>query len=790
MHLESTSYNFQKPPYYMKKFHYLFLVTTAACTLTYCKSNNPTTAQQASTAQEKAVEPALLKVDLNASPVVSPEESIKKMQVANGFEVKLVAAEPLVNTPVALTFDAKGRIWVVEMEGYMPDTLGTGEDVPNGKVVILEDRNNDGVADERKVFLDGLVLPRAICLIENGILVAEPPSLWYYEINDDKPGKKTLVDPEYAVGGNVEHQPNGLLRAMDNWIYNAKSSKRYRKRGDKWEIEKTHFRGQWGVTQDNYGRLYYNTNSENLLGDYFAPGFGAANKNQRGVAGFNEKIVANNRVYPARPTPGVNRGYMEGILDDSLRLVNFTAASGPVVYRGDLFGAEYVSDVFVAEPSANLIKRNILDERGNVTKGRQAYQGKEFLTSVDERFRPVSLYNAPDGALYIVDMYRGIIQHKTYLTTYLKNEIGKRDLTQPLTYGRIYKVVPKNKEAKAVTLPNNPEQLVKLLGHANGWVRDNAQQMLVDNKYTQAVPALRQAVKEKSNPLLMMHALWTLEGLGALQTDEVLALLKQSVWPVRMQALSVLPSVLNNTNYGQFVPVLEQMVASSDTLAAPYVAFVANAIQAHDQVAAKKLLQQVVKQYPDNKYVAAAVISNLQDQEESFQKEVLALAPDTAFAINRQLQRVVTNIRSAQENRDEKVLLKEFPKGAAMYATSCQTCHGPDGNGVKSLAPPLNQSEWVTGDKRKLISIVLFGLTGPVEVNGHVYKAPEINVDMPGIGYDKDLPNEDVAQLLSFIRKSWRNNADEVSTEEVKQVRERLKSRQKAFTVEELNALP
>ena len=167
----------------------------------------------------------------SSSPVLSADESIKKMHVEKGFVVKLVASEPLLNSPVALTFDEKGRIWVVEMEGYMLDTLGTGEDKPTGKIVILTDKNGDGVMDDRKVFVDSLVLPRALCLIENGILVAEPPRLWFYEIQNDKPVKKTLVDSAYAEGGNVEHQANGLFRALDNWIYNAKSNKRYRKNG-------------------------------------------------------------------------------------------------------------------------------------------------------------------------------------------------------------------------------------------------------------------------------------------------------------------------------------------------------------------------------------------------------------------------------------------------------------------------------------------------------------------------------------------------------------------------------
>ena len=279
----------------------------------------------------------LIRKEFDSSPVLSAEESMKKMQLESGFTVKLVTKEPLINSPVAIVFDKIGRIWVTEMEGYMPDTVGTGEEQPRGRIVILSDKDNDGVMDDRKVFLDSLLLPRAICLIGNGILVAESPRLWYYEIRDDKPIKKTLVDASYAEGGNVEHQPNGLFRAMDNWIYNAKSDRRYRMQNGKWLIERTHFRGQWGITQDDQGRLYYNTNSENLLGDLFSPGFGASNQNQLSVAGFNKKIVANNKVYPARATTGVNRGYQPGILDDSLRLVNFTAACGPVIYSGDLF---------------------------------------------------------------------------------------------------------------------------------------------------------------------------------------------------------------------------------------------------------------------------------------------------------------------------------------------------------------------------------------------------------------------------------------------------------------------
>jgi mono/diheme cytochrome c family protein/glucose/arabinose dehydrogenase len=772
----------------MKKYQCSLMIISFSLLLFSCKTNKQVQSSQNATSNTNVSQQPEV-VDFGKSPFISPEASISKMIVEDGFEVKLIAAEPLVSTPVAMLFDDKARMWVVEMTGYMPDTTGAGEDIPNGKIVILDDKNGDGVYDDRKVFLDSLVLPRAICFVDGGILVAEPSNLWFYEISNDKPVNKLLVDDKYAVGGNVEHQPNGLLRALDNWIYNAKSDRRYRRIGGKWVFERTHFRGQWGIAQDNYGRLYYNNNSQNLLGDYFAPGFGAQNRYQRGVAGFNEKSVANNKVYPIRPTPGVNRGYMKNVLNDSLKLNEFTAAAGPIVYRGSLFGKAYEWNAFTPEPSANLIKRNILNEKGYVVQGQQAYKDREFLASTDERFRPVNLYDAPDGSIIVLDMYRGIIQHKTYLTPYLADQIGKRGLTQPLASGRIYKILPKNSKTKMVTLSDDPNELVKLLGHSDGWVRDKAQQKLIDVKSTQVIPALRSAVQQKQNPLFAIHALWTLEGLGALTTDEVLGLVHQPTWPLRMTALTAIPSVISKDNYNQISGAFDLLLSANDTLAAPYVAFLTPWIKKYDQKAATTLLTKLAVTYPQSKFVADAVISNLQDDEEVFQKELSASLTGTNFVVQNQLQKVIANAKSARANRNPEILKKQFPKGEALFTSICQTCHGLDGNGVKSLGPPLNQSEWVTGSREKLISVVLFGLTGPIKVNGHTYQAPEISGDMPGIGYDKDMPNEDIAQLLSYIRKSWRNNADNVTTEEVAKTRQKLSGRQKAFTEAELEGI-
>lgn len=765
----------------IKRLLYSLIAFVISCTFIKCQSE-----------KKGPSDASFSENSFETSPVVPAEESIAKMKIEEGFEVKLIAAEPLTSSPIALTFDNKGRMWVVEMQGYMPNADGLGEEASNGKVVILEDENQDGVADKRTVFLDSLVLPRSICLIENGILVVETPKLWYYEINNDKPGKKILIDSAYTEGHNLEGQANGLYRAMDNWIYNPNSDKRYRKKGKEWLTERTHFRGQWGISQDDDGRLFYNNNSQNLIGDFFTAGLGAANINQPRVAGYSENIVADNRVYPIRPTPGVNRGYMKDVLDDSLRLINMTAASGPVIYRGDLFDKAYYLNAFVAEPAANLIKRNILEENDNSITGRQAYSGKEFLASLDERFRPVSLYNGPDGALYVVDMYRGIIQHKSMITQYLEKEIQKRNLGEHVNCGRIYKIVPVNKNPKPVLMPDDPIQLVKLLQHPNGWVRDKAQEMLVDGKYPATIVRLKEYLNKPSEPIPLIHALWTLEGMNALQPEEVLPLLKNPDWKIRRQALSVLSSAITPATYKQFASVFQQMIDENDTLAAPYIAFQMQAIQHFDKPMAKQFLLTLAKKYTANVYVSDAIISNLQNKEADFYSELKKMNFSDSLIIVKHLKKVMDEMTNYRSNQDKIEMQKRYPRGVKLFNTVCQSCHKADGNGIPSMAPPLNGSEWVVGDKNKLLSILLFGLTGPVEVNGKVYKAPEISGDMPGLESNGDIVDEDIAQVLNFIRNSWsnsKNKTEPISSTDVHIIRKKFAGRKTPFTIEELNRI-
>ncbi|NSL85494.1 c-type cytochrome [Chitinophaga sp. Mgbs1] len=719
-----------------------------------------------------------------SSPVNDGKQAMTHMQVEDGLEVQLVAAEPMVVAPVAATFDERGRMWVVEMTGFMPDTSGTGEDAPDGKIVILEDTTGDGVMDKRTVFLDSLVLPRAVCLVGNEVLVATPPELWSYENNHDKPGRKTLIDGQYAAGGNVEHQPNGLLRAMDNWIYNAKSDRRYRKAGGKWIKEPTVFRGQWGITQDDKGRLFYNNNSENLLGDYFLPGLGGKNSHQQNMAGYDQKIVRDNHVYPIRPTTGVNRGYIKGILNDSLRLVEFTAACGPVIYRGALLPAQYAGNAFVAEPSANLIKRNILSDSGYIVKGRQAYQGREFLASTDERFRPTGLYNGTDGALYFTDMYRGILQHKTYITAYLRNEIKMRELTRPLNCGRIYRIVPKGSRPAKTVLDTTAAGLLKMLQHPAGAVRDKAQQLITDRQLTALAPALRSLLLDSTSPVVRIHALWTLEGLHQLHKEDIAGILKGDDIALKAQALAALSGLPDKDVDGATLGTAGSLL--QNPLLAPYVAYLLPAISRQDKTLAARLETTLLKTYARDRYVSAALVNNVFNREAALLQQLEAFNPDTSQVLHRQLRQVLKDMDGQANAAKMDALKLKYPRGYKVFNTVCQTCHGKNGNGIAAMAPPLNESNWVNGNKQALAAVVLYGLTGPVEVHGKVYKAPEINGDMPGIGGSDEFSDSDIAELLTFLRNAWNNKAGKVTAADIQQVRKQYNGRQKPFTAAEL----
>lgn len=463
------------------------------------------------------------------APVRSAEEELATFTLAPGFRAELVAADPLVGDPVAAQFGPDGRLWVVEMRGFMPNADGIGEREPVGVVATLEDADGDGRFDRRTVFADQLVMPRALSLVDDGVLVAEPPHLWFLRDTDGDGAadEKTEVASDYGGINNPEHTANGLLWALDNWIYSANHTTRFRyEGGGRFRREVTIARGQWGIAQDDLGRIYYNSNSDPLRVDLIPAEYLRRNPNFA-AAGANVQVVPARalRLWPARVTTGVNRGYQN--LDAGGKLRAVTATGGPVIYRGTLFPEELRGDAFITEPSANLVKRIKLTEEDGVVRGANAYQEFEFMASTDERFRPVNLLNGPDGALYVVDLYRGILQHRIYLTTFLRKQIEERGLDKGTGLGRIWRIVPEGAPParfdRGLAQATGAE-LVAKLRDASGWVRDTAQRMLVartraDEDTVAALRAL--ALDRDATATARRHALWTLDGIGALDAAVV-----------------------------------------------------------------------------------------------------------------------------------------------------------------------------------------------------------------------------------------------------------------------------
>jgi putative membrane-bound dehydrogenase-like protein len=578
--------------------------------------------------------PLVPKEKIPAAPPLSPTEALKTLKVAPGFRVELVAAEPLVHDPIQIVFDPDGRMWVLEMSGFMPDVDGNNELEPVGKVVVLEDADGDGRMDKRTVFLDGLVMPRSICLIRDGLLVAEPPNLIFCRDTngDGKADEKRVIFTDYATQAdpkngrraNIEHSSNGLLLTLDNWIYSANHTTRYRNNDGDWQKQPTAFRGQWGISQDDFGRLYYNSNPDELRMDLVPSAYLVRNAFYRGAAGINVQPQKDQTVWPARVNPGVNRGYRRDELREDGTLARHTSACAPVVYRGDQFPDDCRGNVFVCEPAGNLVRRDLLVEQNGQVTARNAYDKSEFLASTDERFRPVNLANGPDGCLYVVDMYHGVIQHHLYVTSYLRQQAESRDLVKGLHQGRIYRVVaegrkpgPKPQLSRAV-----PLDLVRALSHRNGWWRDTAQRLLVEGQPPSTLPSLKELVRAGAEPLGRLHALWTLDGMGQLDKDTARTVLKSEQHSkIRAAAIRLSePFLLNDLKGEMLAAVLDQAKVQHPDVQLQLALTLGQIKTPATEVA----MMQLAQKQSANLYIRDALVTGLGGREVAFIERLAA----------------------------------------------------------------------------------------------------------------------------------------------------------------------
>jgi mono/diheme cytochrome c family protein/glucose/arabinose dehydrogenase len=470
-------------------------------------------------------------LEVPAAPVLSPDEALAAFALPDDLVIELVAAEPLVVDPVQAVFDADGRLFVCEMRGFMPDIDGTGEDAPVGSIAILTDTDGDGRMDARTTFLDGLVLPRAVAPCEDGALVIAPPELLFCRDTDGDgvADEREVIARGLAGIASPEHAINGLDHGLDNTWRCANAPLTFRRVDGHWTGLPTAGGGQWGLSQDELGHAFFDNNSDPLRGDLYPSRYARRNPSLGTAAGANVRLCDDFRTFPARVTPGVNRGYRAGTLHADGRLASVTAACAPFLYRGDGLPETYRGDAFVCEPAGNLVLRYALEADGLDLSARRVSDTRDFLTSTDERFRPVGLTSGPDGSLLVVDLYRGVIQHRVFVTSFLRRQVEARGLAEPTGLGRLWRVRARGPSPAERPLPayaETDEALIALLDHPNGWTRDAARRVVIEGGRTREVlERLRARVRRPEGRWGRIQALSALEELAGLDAELALALL-------------------------------------------------------------------------------------------------------------------------------------------------------------------------------------------------------------------------------------------------------------------------
>ncbi|GAB3904856.1 hypothetical protein GCM10028826_06370 [Mucilaginibacter boryungensis] len=694
-----------------------------------------------------------------ANTYLSPQESMQNFVLPKGYHMQLVASEPMISKPVAIVWDGNGAMYVAEMNTYMEDVDGTGESNRTCKIKKLEDTNGDGVMDKATVFIDSLLLPRMIMTLDDRLLVNETYSNNIYSYRDTKgtghaDEKKLVYRNDVVSTANLEHQKSGLVWNIDNRIYVTYDDLRYKYANGKLDAEKLHENagGQWGLATDDYGRIFYSVaGAENPASNFHQnPFYGRLDIKDQ----FNEFFQ---EPWPIIATPDVQGGVKRLRPDSTLN--HFTGCNGQSIYRGDKLPADLKGDYILCEPVGRLVRRaKVIDNDGKITL-ENAYYKKEFIASADVNFRPVNSATGPDGCLYIVDMYNGIIQESNWTKegSYLRPQILRKGLEKHTGRGRIYRVVYdgiKPLKTRPNMLNEPGSALVKYLSHPNGWWRDNAQKLLVIRGERSVVPALNQLAANSQNTIARIHALWTLNGLNSLSDDLLFASLKDKDTHLRKTAVWIAEDRMRIDK-----AVLPQLALLKDDPSADVRFQLSLTLRYNETVEAQDLEKYLIQHYPNDQVM---------------------IASNTKY----------TDAIIAKKKRDEaERLLKETDRllvnnGAIIFKTLCATCHGLDGKGIaiggkEMPAPPLAGAPDVNGSPEKLVRILLHGLTGPV--NGKVYADV-----MPALGANSD---KYIASVLSYIRNDFGNKAKTVTVEEVKKIREATIGRTKSWTIDELNAL-
>ncbi len=697
--------------------------------------------------------------DFSEKPPVTrldPEAQRQLFLLQPGYKIEAVLADPLIEDPVGVTFDGNGRMYVLEMRSYMRDVEGSKSREPISRISRHEDTNGDGTYDKHTVFADKLVLPRIAFPLQDGVvLVLETDNrdlFRYTDTNGDGVAdKKESIYSPFGRVTNMEWQPGGLTWALDNWLYTTYNPFRLRltPKGDLLREEMDAPGGQWWSAQDNYGKMWYvDGGAEIGPVNFQVPiAYGAINVADNFEQDFQVP-------WPAPGGIADMQGGMQRVRMPEGTLNHFTAASGVEIYRGHRMPADVTGDLFFTEPVGRIVRRAKVVVTEGLTQLRNAYPKSEFIRSTDPLFRPVNVTTAPDGSLFVSDMYTGIIQDAQFIEpdSYLRRKIKQYALDKQHNWGRIWRVThegsaPDRRQPRMYS--DTAAQLVKHLEHPHGWWRDTAQKLLVLRQDKTVVPALRTMASSSANQLARIHALWTLEGLDALDAPLARALMKSPDPKLRVQAIRASETLFKGAKGDKsFAADYQRLTkdADPDVVIQSLLTLRLHRVDGHAQAIASTMESSRVRGVRE---IGGQLLKpgGSRGQPAAFADPALADSLGLPVESRRSLQR-----------------------GQAIYTELCSACHGPDGKGAPmggapegtTIAPPLASVPRVLGHRDYVVKVLLHGMSG--ELDGKTYPG---GVMVP-MGMNTD---EWIADAASYIRNSFGNNASFITPEQVAAVR-------------------
>ena len=631
--------------------------------------------------------------DLPRFPAVEPAQALGTFQIKKGFRLELVAAEPLVNSPVTMAFDENGRLYVVEMIDYSERR----DETPHaGRIRLLEDTDGDGKFDKSTIFADNLPWPTAIICYNGGVFVgATPDIIWLKDTKGTgKADERKVVYTGFGSGAsrlNVQALINSFNWGLDNRIHGAtgpiggnevkstapNAGPALDLRGRDFCFDPRSMRiqaeaggGQYGLSFDSMGRKFVCSNSDHLQMLLFDSRYTGRNPafpmpSPRLSIAEDGPAAEVFRLSPDEPWRIVRTrwrisGVVPGMVEGGGRVSGyFTGATGATIYRGNAYGPTFLDNAFIGDAGGNLVHRKVLSVNGvALTAKRPAdEQTAEFLASRDTWFRPVHFQNAPDGCLYIADMYREVIEHPWSIPEAIKKHI---DLNSGNDRGRIYRIVPDNfvqpklPKLSSATVP----QLVGNLDSPNGWTRDTAARLLYERQDRRAVVELERLLSKPSSVLGRIHALYALQGLLALEAKHLVASLADSDERVREHAVRLSePALLGTRGSGAIAAKLLAMTTELSPRVRYQLAFTLGEVQSP---ARPKALADLIRHNADNTQMRAAVLSSLTDGA----GEVFAgLVRDVRFRAqtgNEEFLRQLAEMIGARNNYAEAKPVLEF----------------------------------------------------------------------------------------------------------------------------------